>query len=325
MSPFSRILVIGAAGQIGSELTLVMRERYGAANVVASDVHPLKDGPLKESGPHATLDIRDRSAIAALVKQHDCDCIVNLAALLSATAEQHVQAAWEINIGGHYNTLEVARELGLKQVFCPSSIAAFGPTTPRDNTPQSTVLEPTTIYGVTKVSGELLGNYYFQRFGVDCRGLRYPGIISSDTLPGGGTTDYAVDIFYQAIQHGSYECFLREDTMLPMMYMPDCIKCTLDLMEADREKLSNAAGYNITAMSFTAGELAAEIKKHLPEFTVTYVPDVRQNYADSWPRSIDDSAARSEWGWQHDFDMPTMVADMLAKLTPRLKGNGAAG
>ena len=325
MSPFTRILVIGAAGQIGSELTLVMRERYGAANVVATDVHELKDGPLKESGPHATLDIRDRAAIAALVQQHGCDCIVNLAALLSATAEKHVQAAWEINIGGHYNTLEVARELELKQVFCPSSIAAFGPTTPRQLTPQSTVLEPTTIYGVTKVSGELLGNYYYERFGVDCRGLRYPGIISSDTPPGGGTTDYAVDIFYKAITDGHYTCFVRPDTMLPMMYMPDCIKCTLDLMEADRSQLHNAAGYNITAMSFTAEQLAAEIKTHLPDFTVDYDPDERQAYADSWPMSIDDSAARRDWGWKHDYDMPEMVTDMLEKLGKRLKGNGAAG
>lgn len=325
MSPFRRILVIGAAGQIGSELTVEMRRRFGAENVVASDVHPLPEGPLKSGGPHEQCDVRDRDELRELVRDHGVDCLVNLAALLSATGEKQPQLAWEINLGGLVNCLEVARTEGLKQVFCPSSIAAFGPTTPRDNTPQSTILEPTTIYGITKVAGELLGNYYFERFGVDVRGLRYPGIISSDTPPGGGTTDYAVDIFYQAISKGSYECFVRPDTVLPMMYMPDCIKCTLDLMGAERSKLHNAASYNVTAMSFRADELAAEITKHLPEFTVTYKPDERQKYADSWPRSIDDSQSRRDWGWQPDYDMPAMVTDMLEKLGGRLKGNGATG
>jgi nucleoside-diphosphate-sugar epimerase len=216
-----------------------------------------------------------------------------------------------------YNVLEFAREYDLVRVFCPSSIAAFGPETPRDDTPQETVLRPTTMYGVTKVAGELLCDYYFHRFGVDVRGVRYPGIISSETPPGGGTTDYAVHIFYEAIKHKHYTCFVREDTMLPMMYMPDCIKGTIDLMEADLARLKHHADFNLAAMSFSAGELAAEIKKHIPEFTVEYEPDSRQAIADSWPRSIDDSAAQEEWGWQPDFDLAAMTADMLEKLSQR--------
>jgi nucleoside-diphosphate-sugar epimerase len=317
-----RILVIGALGQIGSELTPALRERYGAHNVFAADINEPQSESLRDGGPFVRCDITVREDISRAVTENGIDAIVNLAALLSATAERMPMKAWQINMDGLINVLEVAREFGLLQVFCPSSIAAFGPTTPRDNTPQSTILEPTTIYGVTKVSGELLCNYYYKRFGVDARGLRYPGIISSETLPGGGTTDYAVDIFYKALENGSYECFLREDTMLPMMYMPDCIKSTIQLMDAPRESLSNAAGYNVTAMSFTPGELAAEIKKHLPDFRISYNPDERQNYADSWPRSIDDSEARREWGWSHDYGIAEMTKDMLERLGRRANTAG---
>ncbi|HFD40569.1 MAG TPA: NAD-dependent epimerase/dehydratase family protein, partial [Anaerolineae bacterium] len=237
--------------------------------------------------------------------------------ILSAVGEERPQLAWNVNINGLYNLLEIARERNLVRLFCPSSIAVFGPETPRDHTPQETVLRPTTMYGVTKVAGELLCEYYVRRFGVDVRGVRYPGIISSETLPGGGTTDYAVEIFYEAVAHGRYTCFLREDTVLPMMYMPDCIKATLDLMDAPFENLKHHADFNLAAMSFSAGELVAEIKKHIPAFEIEYKPDSRQAIADSWPRSIDDSAAREEWGWQPAYDLATMTADMLDKLRKR--------
>jgi len=240
-----------------------------------------------------------------------------MAAILSAVGEQNPHLAWDVNINGLYNILEIARERQLVRVFCPSSIAAFGPETPRDNTPQETILRPTTMYGVTKVAGELLCNYYFKKFNVDVRGVRYPGIISSETLPGGGTTDYAVAIFYEAIKHKHYTCFVRQDTVLPMMYMPDCIKGTIDLMEADVSRLKHHADFNLAAISFSAGELAAEIKKHIPEFTIEYKPDFRQAIADSWPQSIDDSAARQEWGWQPSYDLAAMTADMLQKLSER--------
>ena len=229
--------------------------------------------------------------------------------------------AWDVNVNGLYNILEIARERNMTRVFCPSSIAVFGPETPRDNTPQETILRPTTMYGVTKVSGELLCDYYFQRFGLDARGARFPGIISSETLPGGGTTDYAVEIFYEAIKHKRYTCFLREDTVLPMMYMPDCIKGSIDLMEADLSRLKHHSDFNLTAMSFSPAELVAEIKKHIPEFTGEYQPDFRQAIADSWPMTINDSAAREEWGWEPSYDLAAMTADMLEKLGQRI-GSG---
>ncbi|MBN2080866.1 NAD-dependent epimerase/dehydratase family protein [bacterium] len=313
----SRILVIGALGQIGSELTPALRQRYGADNVVAADIREAKGTPLAEDGPYEICDVTDRTRIDRLITGYKIDCIANMAALLSAVGEKVPQKCWEVNINGLVNTLEAAREHELKQVFCPSSIAVFGPNTPRDSTPQETVLEPTTMYGVTKVSGELLCHYYHLRFGVDARGLRYPGIISSETLPGGGTTDYAVEIFYKAIEDGHYDCFVREDTMLPMMYMPDCIKATMDLLAAPREKLMHRSNYNVAAISFTAGELAAEITKHLPEFTIDYKPDERQAYADSWPRTIDDRIAREEWGWTPAYDLAAMTKDMLEVLTKR--------
>lgn len=316
-SDMTRILVTGACGQIGSELTLALRRRYGNDHVVAAG-HRTKPGEeLCSTGPFEYIDVTRRETIEEIVRKYKIDTIYHLAAILSAVGEKKPQLAWEVNMNGLYNVLEVAREYEMVRVFCPSSIAAFGPETPRNNTPQETVLRPTTMYGVTKVAGELLCNYYFIRFGLDVRGVRYPGIISSETLPGGGTTDYAVEIFYEAIKHKRYTCFVREDTVLPMMYMPDCIKAAIDLMEADLSQLKHHADFNLAAMSFSAGELAAEIKKHIPEFVCEYKPDFRQAIADSWPRSIDDSVARQEWGWQPEYDLAAMTADMLGKLGRR--------
>jgi nucleoside-diphosphate-sugar epimerase len=317
MSDISRILVIGALGQIGSELVPALRQRYGADNVVAADIREAKGLPVSEGGPYEICDITDRNRLDRLITGYKVDTVANLAALLSAVGEKVPGKCWEVNMGGLWNVLEAAREHELRQVFCPSSIAVFGPATPRDETPQETILQPSTMYGVTKVSGELLCHYYYLRYGVDARGLRYPGIISAETLPGGGTTDFAVEIFYKAVEEGHYDCFVREDTMLPMMYMPDCIKATMDLMAAPRERLQHRSNYNLAAISFTAGELAAEIKQHLPAFTVNYVPDHRQAYADSWPRSIDDRAAREEWDWKPAYDMAAMTTDMLRVLKER--------
>ncbi len=312
-----RILVTGSTGQIGSELTLELRRSYGNENVVACGHSAKPQSELAESGPFEWLDVTDRDAIRELCQRHNIDTIVNMAALLSAEGEANPQVAWNVNVGGLLNCLEVARELGLVQVMSPSSIAVFGPGTPRDNTPQDTILKPTTMYGITKVAGERLADYYVHRYGVDARGLRYPGIISSVALPGGGTTDFAVDMFYKAVEEGRYSCFVREDTRLPMMYMPDCIKATIDLMQADFDRLNHHGDYNLAAMSFSAGELAASIRAHIPDFEVTYAPDYRQQIADSWPRSIDDAAARDEWGWSPKYDLETMTKDMLEELTQR--------
>jgi nucleoside-diphosphate-sugar epimerase len=312
-----RILVTGACGQIGSELTLALRERYGNDNVVATGHKTQPSEALRSSGPFEFIDVTRRETLAAAVGKYDVDTIYHMAAILSAAGEKKPHLAWDVNINGLYNVLEVARERDLVRVFCPSSIAAFGPETPRNDTPQETVLRPKTMYGLTKVAGELLCDYYVQRFGVDVRGVRYPGIISSETLPGGGTTDYAVEIFYKAIEEKRYTCFLRADTFLPMMYMPDCIKATLDLMEADFDQLEHHADFNLTAMSFSPADLVAEIQKHIPAFTCDYQPDFRQAIADSWPCSIDDSAAREEWGWQPGYDLAAMTADMLEKLRQR--------
>jgi nucleoside-diphosphate-sugar epimerase len=312
-----RILVTGAVGQIGSELTVELRRRYGAENVVATGHRTKPSAVLCDGGPFEFIDVSRRETIEAVVKQHQIDTIYHMAAILSAVGEEKPHLAWDVNMNGLYNVLEVARERGLTRVFCPSSIAAFGPETPREKTPQETVLRPTTMYGLTKVAGELLCNYYVRRFGVDVRGVRYPGIISSETLPGGGTTDYAVAIYYEAVAHKRYTCFVREDTVLPMMYMPDCIKGTIDLMEADLAQLRHHADFNLASMSFSAGQLAAEIKKHIPEFVCEYQPDRRQAIADSWPCSIDDRAARTEWGWEPQYDLAAMTVDMLEKLGKR--------
>jgi len=312
-----RILVTGACGQIGSELTLALRARYGGENVVAAGHRTQPSPALRDSGPFETVEVTRRESIEAVVEKYNIDTIYHMAAILSATGEKNPQLAWDVNINGLYNVLEVARERQMTRVFCPSSIAAFGPETPRDNTPQETILRPTTMYGVTKVAGELLCNYYVRRFGLDVRGVRYPGIISSETPPGGGTTDYAVEIFYEAIRHGHYTCFLRPDTVLPMMYMPDCLKGTIDLMEADFSRLKHHADFNLAAFSFSPAELVAEIQKHIPTFTCDYQPDFRQAIADSWPRSLDDSAARQEWGWQPSYDLAAMTKDMLERLSKR--------
>ncbi len=309
-----RILVIGSAGQIGSELTLALRKIYGNDNVVAGGRKTKPSEKLLNSGPFEIVDALDKDQIVKVVKKYNIDAIINMAAILSAVGEQNPMHAWNVNMNGLINILEIARELGLKQVLNPSSIAAFGPTTPRENTPQETVLHPTSMYGITKVAGELLADYYVSKYGLDVRGLRYPGIISNETLPGGGTTDYAVAIFYDAIKYGKYKCFLKEDTMLPMMYMPDCLKATIDLFQADFSKLKHHSDFNLAAFSFNPKMLAENIKKYIPEFTISYEPDFRQAIADSWPMSIDDSAARKEWGWKPDYDMDAMVKDMLAVL-----------
>ena len=313
-----KILVTGATGQIGSELTMVLRDQFGADNVVAAghSRQPLTN--LQQSGPYCRLDVRDSATLRQLVEDYQIDTIFHLASLLSAVAEEKPQQAWDINMNGLLNVLEAARLHGCA-VFFPSSIAAFGSGTPAIDTPQDTIQRPSTLYGITKVAGELLCDYYHQRFGVDTRGLRYPGLISNITLPGGGTTDYAVDIFYAAIKNGHYECFLSADTQLDMMYMPDAIDAAIQLMTTDGHQLRHRNAFNITAMSFTPRQLATEIQKHLPGFTIGYrIDPVRQAIADSWPRHMDDSAARAEWGWQPRFDLAKMVEDMLEKIALKL-------
>lgn len=314
-----RILVTGASGQIGSELVPALRERHGAKQVIASDVREVAGRVALPEGPFEHIDCTDTRELLDVVRRHDVDVIYHLAALLSAVAEEKPQAAWAVNMGGLYSVLEVARQYRCA-VFFPSSIGAFGPGAPREATPQDTIQRPTTIYGVTKVSGELLCDYYARRFSVDTRGLRLPGLISNVAPPGGGTTDYAVDIFYQAIRYRHYTSFLRDDTRLDMMYMPDAIEAMMTLMAADPETLRHRNAFNVTAMSSTPAELAAEIQKHIPGFVIDYEVDpVRQAIADSWPMSIDDSAARAEWGWSPRYDLATMTADMLGQLRPRLR------
>ncbi|MFZ4400025.1 MAG: NAD-dependent epimerase/dehydratase family protein [Bacteroidales bacterium] len=306
-----KILVTGSSGQIGSELVLSLRSIYGGQNVIASDKNPEASEKIISSGPFEQLDVLDREAVSQIIDKYKVDAIVHLAAILSATGEKNPMLAWNVNINGLINILELAREKKLTKVLIPSSIAAFGPTTPVDNTPQKTILKPTTMYGVTKVAGELLADYYVSKYGMDIRGLRYPGIISNETLPGGGTTDYAVAIYYDAVKTGKFECFLSEKTMLPMMYMPDCLKATIDLFHADFSKLKNHSDFNVGAFSVTPEMMAASIKKYIPDFEITYKTDFRQAIADSWPNSIDDSCAREEWGWQPAFDLDSMTQDML--------------
>ena len=313
-----RILVTGSVGQIGSELTLALRERFGNDRVVAGGRKTQPSEELRDSGPFEIVDCTDVEAVNRVVEKYRVDTIYHLAALLSAVAENNPQLAWQVNVNALVNVLEVAREHDCA-VFTPSSIGAFGPTTPADNTPQNTIQRPTSMYGVTKVSGELLCDYYHEKFGVDTRGLRYPGIISYVTLPGGGTTDYAVQIFYEAIKHRRYTCFLKQGTRLDMMYMPDAIKGAIAIMEVDSSKLKHRNAFNVSAMSFAPEDIAAEVKKLIPDFTMDYEVDpLRQSIADSWPNSMDDNAAREEWGWQPDYDLPRMCRDMIEKLTPKL-------
>ena len=313
-----RILVTGAAGQIGSELTLALRERYGNDNVVAGINRTQPNAELKESGPVETVNCTDAAALAGVVGKYKIDSIIHLAAILSAVAEAKPALAWDVNITGLYNVLEVARERGCV-VFTPSSIGAFGSSTPLDDTPQDTIQRPSTMYGVTKVAGELLCDYYYKRFKVDTRGVRYPGIISNVTLPGGGTTDYAVEIYYEAIKKKKYTCYIAKGTYLDMMYMPDAINACVDLMEADPSKLKHRNAFNVTAMSFDPEIIAAEIRKHIPGFVMDYKVDpVRQGIAESWPNKMNDSCAREEWNWKPEYDLPTMTTDMIQMLAKKL-------
>ncbi len=313
-----KILVTGALGQIGSELTMHLRSIYGADNVVATDIRRLEGNETVESGPFEILDVLDSCSMAEIAKKHEVDTVIHLAALLSAVAEAKPVLAWQINMGGLFNALEVARELKCS-FFTPSSIGAFGPSTPRDNTPQDTIQRPGTMYGVTKVSGELLCDYYNKRFGVDTRGVRFPGLISYVTPPGGGTTDYAVDIYYKALEEGKYTSYIGEGTYMDMMYMPDALNAIVNLMEADASKLVHRNAFNITAMSFEPSMIAAEISKHIPGFKMSYEVDpVRQAIADSWPNSIDCTAAKEEWGFSAKYDLASMTEDMLKKLKVKL-------
>lgn len=309
-----RILVSGCLGQIGTELVTKLREVYGVDNVVATDVRKPEGNPIVEGGIFETLDVTNYDEFLSIAKKHEVDTIIHLAALLSAVAEAKPQLAWTINMGGLVNALEVARELNCK-FFTPSSIGAFGPSTPKVNTPQDTIQRPNTMYGVTKVSGELLCDYYHSKYGVDTRGVRFPGLISYVALPGGGTTDYAVDIYYEALKTGKYTSFIGKGTYMDMMYMPDAINAIITLMEADPSKLKHRNAFNITAMSFEPEQIAGEIRKHIPEFEMSYdVDPVRQGIANTWPDSIDPSAAKEEWGFKAEYDLAKMTADMLEKL-----------
>lgn len=313
-----KILVTGSLGQIGSELIVHLRKMYGDSNVVATDIEK-KDVPkVIDAGPFEILDVLDGKKALEICKKYNVNTIIHLAAILSAVAEKNPLLAYNINMNGLHNMLEIAR--GEKyQFFVPSSIAAFGPSTPKDKTPQDTIQRPTSMYGVTKVAGELLCDYYYKRFDVDTRGVRFPGLISYETLPGGGTTDYAVDIYYEALKSHSYKCFIKEGTLMDMMYLPDALNAITTLLEADASKLKHRNAFNITAMSFAPETIAAEIKKHIPDFKMTYEVDpVRQAIADSWPNSLDDSVARKEWGWKPTYDLKSMTADMLKNLSKKL-------
>ena len=310
------ILVTGARGQIGSDLVAALRQRYGPTRVVASDLKE-PSGGARNGLPYEVLDVTDRQQLSAVLAHYKIDTVVHLASLLSARGEQQPDLCWKVNVGGLRNVLGLAAERGLK-VFWPSSIAVFGPHTPRYHTPQTTVEDPSTMYGITKVTGELLCRYYARSHQVDVRSVRLPGIISYTTPPGGGTTDYAVEIFYEALRHGTYTCFVRPDTRLPMMYMPDAVKAVIDIMAAPAAVITVRSSYNIAAVSFSAEELVAEIQQHLPAFTCRYKPDFRQAIADTWPVDIDDSRAQQDWGWQHACDLSFIVEDMLEKLSERV-------
>ena len=312
-----KILVIGCSGQIGSELTLELRKGYGNSNVIATDIRPAP-AEISGSGPFEILDVLDASKLQLILEHEKITQIYHLAAILSGNAEKRPLPSWDINMRSLMNVLELARELKLKKIFWPSSIAVFGPTTPRFDTPQYTIMEPNTVYGISKLAGERWIEYYFNKYGVDTRSVRYPGLISYKTEAGGGTTDYAVEIFYEAIRHKKYECFLGPDSALPMMFMPDAIKATIDVMEADASSLSLRSSYNIAGISFTPKELASEIKKHIPDFEITYKPDFRQAIADSWPARINDEVAKKDWGLNYCYDLPAMTEVMLREIGKKL-------
>lgn len=309
----TNILVVGAAGQIGTELVVALREQYGTDRVVASDLNP-KPSDALASGPYESINVLDKNRLLEVIKAYKITEIYNLAALLSATAEKNPALGWDLNMNGLSNILDLARDGHIRRIFWPSSIAVFGPNTPKVKTPQRTIMEPTTVYGITKVAGESWCEYYNKRYGTDVRSVRYPGIIGYKSQPGGGTTDYAVHIFYEAIKHGTYECFLSEKAALPMMYMPDAIKATLEIMNAPAEHIKIRTSYNISGVSFTPDMLADSIKQHIPEFTISYKPDYRDGIAKSWPGSIDDSMAREDWGWKPEYSLERIVSDMLEHL-----------
>lgn len=307
------ILVLGASGQIGTELTQKLRSIYGDSNVIASDIRK-GNSEVMTIGPFEIIDATNKASILKIVKKYNVNQVYLLAAMLSAKGEQHPQKAWNLNMNSLLAVLDLAKEKHIKQIYWPSSIAVFGPTTPKENTPQKTVMEPTTVYGISKVSGEFWCNYYFKKYGVDVRSLRYPGIISWKTKPGGGTTDYAVDIYFKALENKKYECFLSKNTRLPMMYMEDAVDATIKLMQAKPKDIKIRNGYNLAAISFTPQEIASEIKKYIPDFEITYKPDFRQKIADSWPYSIDDFEARKDWNWQPRFDLKSMTKDIIENL-----------
>lgn len=308
-----KILIIGACGQIGTELTQKLRKIYGTENVIASDIRKL-NVDVVNSGPFEVINALDFNQIEHLVEVHQITDVYLMAALLSATAEKNPAFAWDLNMNSLFHVLNLAKAGKIKKIFWPSSIAVFGPTTPKENTPQYTIMEPSTVYGISKQSGERWCEYYHNLFGVDVRSIRYPGLISWSSPPGGGTTDYAVDIYHKALENQSYECFLSAETKMPMMYMDDAIAATIQIMQAPAEQIKIRSSYNLAAMSFTPTEIAAEIQKHIPDFTISYAPDFRQKIADSWPASIDDSPAREDWGWNHHFALDNMTVDMLEHL-----------
>jgi nucleoside-diphosphate-sugar epimerase len=308
-----KILVIGACGQIGTELTMRLRELNGNDNVIAADIRE-GSGEMMENGPFEVLDAMNRDQVEDVCVHYEIDEIYLMAAMLSATGEKFPEKAWDLNMNSLFNVLNLAKEGKVSKIFWPSSIAVFGPTTPQKDTPQHTIMEPTTVYGISKQTGERWCEYYFNKYGVDVRSIRYPGLISWKTLPGGGTTDYAIDIFHKAIESNSYDCFLKEDTTLPMMYMEDAIRATVEIMTAAPEQIKERSSYNLAGMSFDPSQIAEEIKKHLPDFKISYTPDFRQKIADSWPGSIDDSQAREDWSWHNEYDLAKTVTDMLKNL-----------
>lgn len=313
-----KILIIGACGQIGTELCIELRQIYGKNNVIASDIRSGSDA-LMESGPFEILDATNLDALENIILHYEIDDVYLMAAMLSGTAEKFPMKAWNLNMNTLFHVLNLAKEGKLKKVYWPSSIAVFGPSTPKDNTPQQTIMEPSTVYGISKQTGERWCEYYHKRYGVDVRSIRYPGLISYTTPPGGGTTDYAVEIFHEAVDKASYDCFLNEETSLPMMYMEDAIRATIQLMQAPSEKVKQRSAYNLGGISFTPKDLAAEIKKHIPGFEITYQADFRQAIADSWPNSIDDSVATNDWGWSHKYELPQIVEVMLAGVRKQEK------